>query len=49
MTETKRPAEPRSATAAGDWRILAVVLVGSFIAVLDFTITGFQTTFLHVR
>lgn len=36
MTQTKRlAAAARAKNRGGDWRILAVVLVGSFMAVLD--------------
>jgi MFS family permease len=40
MTDTKSPARGRSQAKGGDWRILAVVLVGSFMAVLDTTIVN---------
>lgn len=38
MTDTESPVRQRSEASGGDWRILAVVLVGSFMAVLDSTV-----------
>jgi hypothetical protein len=40
VTDTKSHPASQSATSRGDWRLLAVVLVGSFMAVLDTTIEG---------
>jgi EmrB/QacA subfamily drug resistance transporter len=40
VTDTKSPPASQSATSRGDWRLLAVVLVGSFMAVLDTTIVN---------
>ena len=40
MSQTWLAPAARSATRGGDWRILAVVLVGSFMAVLDTTIVN---------